>query len=136
MINMTAKEFLNRAYKIDYLIKCKIEQLEVLEAMTTKITSVLNDCWCEYTKDVHPMESVIIKMIDLELDITAEIEKLMQIKKDVSDAINDVENPEYRLILESRYISLKSWEQIAVDFGYSMQHIFRLHSGALNSVKF
>ena len=132
---MTAKEFLNRAYKIDCLIKCKIEQLETLESLTTRITSALNDCWCEYTKDAHPMESVIVKMIDLELSTASEIEKLIQIKNDVAEAISHIDNSEYRFILESRYIGLKSWEQIAVELNYDISWIYRLHRNALKAIK-
>ena len=42
---------------------------------------------------------------------------------------------EYQLILEKRYISGKSWPEIAVDLGYKMRHLYKLHDEALAAVK-
>ena len=42
---------------------------------------------------------------------------------------------EYQIILEQRYLCFKSWEQIAVDMGYSIQHTFRLHDAALTELE-
>ena len=39
---MTAKEFLNRAYKLDHRINSKLEQLESLNDLTQKITTSLS----------------------------------------------------------------------------------------------
>ena len=36
-----------------------------------------------------------------------------------------------QLLLEQRYLSFMPWEKIAVDMGYSIQHIYRLHDWAL-----
>ena len=37
----------------------------------------------------------------------------------------------YQLLLEKRYLCFMPWEKIAVDMGYSIQHIYRLHDWAL-----
>ena len=48
--------------------------------------------------------------------------------------ITDVERQWRLLILEQRYLCFKTWEQISVDMGYSIQHTFRLHDKALKEV--
>ena len=49
-------------------------------------------------------------------------------------ALNDLAThatTEYQLLLEKRYLCFMPWEKIAVDMGYSIQHIYRLHDWAL-----
>lgn len=40
----------------------------------------------------------------------------------------------YQTLLELRYLCFKSWEQIAVDMGYDLRWLYRLHHRALNAV--
>jgi hypothetical protein len=37
--------------------------------------------------------------------------------------------------LELRYLCFKTWEQIAVDMGYSLQYAFRMHEKALKCIE-
>ncbi len=45
-----------------------------------------------------------------------------------------LDSHEYQILLEQRYLCFKSWEQISVDLGYSIQHTFRLHDAALEEL--
>jgi hypothetical protein len=36
-------------------------------------------------------------------------------------------------LLELRYLCFKTWEQIAVDLGYDLRYLHKLHSRALDS---
>lgn len=40
-----------------------------------------------------------------------------------------------RFLMHSRYISGTSWEQIAVDMGYSIQHVWRMHGDILKKMR-
>ena len=48
--------------------------------------------------------------------------------------ISALEKANYRLfsLLEKRYLCFQSWEIIAVDMGYSMHHLYKLHNQALD----
>lgn len=48
--------------------------------------------------------------------------------------IKAVPNVEYQTLLEKRYLCFITWEQIAVDMNYSMQHVHRMHSAALKKI--
>lgn len=80
------------------------------------------------------MEDAILSIIELEAEINADICKLVDTKKDIVHKIKSVENPEYQTLLELRYLCFKSWEQIAVDMGYDLRWLYRLHHRALNAV--
>ena len=131
---MTAKEYLSQAYRIDRRINSKLEQVFSLRDVATKATAVLNDMVVSRTRNPHSMQETIDKIIDLENEINDDIDSLVDLKREIMSVIKSVENTEYQTLLELRYLCFKSWEQIAVDMGYSTQHTFRIHSNALNSL--
>lgn len=132
---MKAKEYLSQAYRIDQRINSKLEQIVSLRELSTKATSTLSDSPRSATRNVHSMEGIIAKMIDLEREINNDIDTLVDLKREIVDIIKKINNPEYQTLLELRYLCFKTWEQTAVDMGYSLQHIFRIHDKSLKDIK-
>ncbi len=81
------------------------------------------------------MEGVIVKIIDLEHEIDEEIDRLVDLKQEIVSLIKKVKNPEYQTLLELRYLNFKTWEQIATEMHYSIQHTFRIHDKALSLLR-
>lgn len=131
---MTSKEYLAQAYRIDQRINSKLEQIVSLRDLSTKATSTLSDSPASATRNVHSMEGIIVKMIDLEREINKDIDTLVDLKREIMSIIKKINNPEQQTLLELRYLCFKTWEQIAVDMGYSSQHIFRLHDKILKGI--
>ena len=80
------------------------------------------------------MADAIAKIVDLQAEINNDIDRLVDLKRDMVRAIKAVDNTEYQTLLEKRYLCFMSWEQIAVDMNYSLQHTFRLHDNALKKI--
>ena len=80
------------------------------------------------------MESAILDIIELEDEISKDVVELVALKKEIVEVIKQVGNTEYQTLLEERYLCFITWEQIAVDMNYSMQHIHRMHSLALKEI--
>lgn len=80
------------------------------------------------------MEDVIIKIVDMESEINADIDKLVDLKKEIAGVIHGVSNLEYQTLLELRYLCFKTWEQIAVQMGYGIDNIYKMHHKALREV--
>jgi hypothetical protein len=80
------------------------------------------------------MEDVICKIIMLEDEINAEIDRLVDLKRDIHAVIGEVQDLEYQTLLELRYLCFKTWEQIAVLMNYSTKYLFDLHARALREV--
>ncbi|MHB1652357.1 MAG: DUF1492 domain-containing protein [Desulfitobacteriaceae bacterium] len=133
---MTGKEYLGQAYRIDQRINSKLEQIASLRGLATKASSTLSDAPRNPNRNVHSLESIIAKMIDLEREINHDIDTLVDLKREIITVIKKITNPEYQTLLELRYLCFKTWEQIAVEMGYSMQHIFRIHQKSLKCVNF
>lgn len=82
-------------------------------------------------------DAALIKYADS--DYIARIDKrladLRGMLGEISRAIYSVQNGPERLLLISRYIMLKKWQDIAAEMAYHPKSIFKIHKKALKSVK-
>jgi len=129
---MIAKDYLAQTYRIDQRINSKLEQITSLRELATKVTSTISDMPHNPSKNLHSMESIILKMVDLENEINSDIDELVDLKRDIFTMIKGIKNPEYQTLLELRYLCFKSWEQIAVNLGYEIRYLYKLHGRALD----
>lgn len=132
---MKIKEYLMQAYRIDQRINSKLEQIASLHDLATKATVTYSDMPRNPNKGKSKIEDAIIKIMELEDEINHDIDRLVDLKTDITHLIKNLDSHEYQIILEQRYLCFKSWEQIAVDMGYSIQHTFRLHDAALTELE-
>ena len=132
---MTVKEYLSQAKFLDQRINSKIQQVAALNDLATKATSTLT--WMPRTPNhaTSSMEDVIAKIIDLQAEINNDIDTLVDLKRSLSKTIKAVDSPEYQTVLEKRYLCFQSWEQIAVEMGYDLRWLYRIHGKALEEVK-
>jgi len=132
---MTSKEYLSQAYQLDKRINAKISQVASLNELATKCTSTITGMPHAPSKSTSTMADTITKIIDLEHEINSDIDRLVDLKREMVRAIKAVGNTEYQTILELRYLCFESWEQISMALHLSIQHTFRLHSRALKEFK-
>jgi len=131
---MTAKDFLSQAYRIDQRINSKLEQVQSLRELATKATAALSDAPAGGNRNVHSMGEIIGKMIDLEAEINADIDRLVDLKREIVTLVNQVANHERQTLLELRYLCFKKWEEIAVAMGYGLHHLYKIHNRALDDI--
>lgn len=132
---MNAKEYLKQAFYLDKRINSKLEQVESLNTLATKATSTLSDMPKSPNRGSSKLEDTIVKIIDLQEEINRDIDKLVDLKAEMVGTIKQIQNKELQVILEKRYLCFETWEKIAVEMNYSIQHIFRLHSKALKNIE-
>ena len=92
---MTAKEYLSQAYKIDYDINSKLEQVASLRDLATKATSTISDMPGSPNRNVHKMEDAIVKIIALEDEINSDIHELISLKADITHMIKRVSREQF-----------------------------------------
>ena len=131
---MTAKEYLSQAYRLDKRIDSKIEQLKSLNLLATKCTSTLSDMPKSQSISNSRLEDTVVKIVDLQEEINRDIDSLVDLKRDIVRTIKSVQNPEYQIILELRYLCFKTWEEIAVQMNCSIDNVFKIRKKALKSV--
>ncbi len=81
------------------------------------------------------MADAVCKIIDLQNEIASDMDRLVQIKKDIVDVIGRVEDVELRILLEQRYLCGATWEEITMNLYHNRRWIFRLHDKALDAVQ-
>lgn len=131
---MTKKEYLSQAYRLDQRINSKLAQVTALNDLATKCTSTLSDMPRNPNRATSTMADSVEKIIDLQAEINNDIDRLVDLKRDLVRTIKAVENTEYQTILELRYLCFKTWEQIAVDMGYNVRHVYRIHDEAVSQI--
>jgi len=130
---MTAKEYLNQACRLDQRINSKLEQVEALRSLTRKVTVSYGGEKVSCSRKVTSMENTIVRLMEAEEDLNRQIDELVDLKRDIAQLIGTLENTDYQLLLEKRYLSFHSWEKIAEDMHYGSRWVHIVHSRALKA---
>lgn len=131
---MTKKEFKEILY-LDHLINSKIRLLENLRHSRLQVKSL--QFKTDVVKESHVknhQEDIIIRIIDLEKEITKDIDKLINEKKRAKSVIDRLDGP-YKLVMSMRYLECMKWEEIAYRLDYSIQAVYKIHGQALKRVE-
>ena len=132
---MTPKEYLNQAYWLDRRINSKLAQLSALQEMVTKTTSIMSNHVVSRTRNVHSMEDVMARIIDMQAEINGDIDRLVNLKREIMQAVKAVDNPELQTLLELRYLCFMDWPDIASEMHCSESNVYKVHSRALRAVR-
>lgn len=132
---MDAKTYLEQAYLIETQINCKLQHVLTLRELATKATSIISATGTPVkgSRDVQSMQDVINKMVDLQEEINNDIDTMVDLKNDILSIIDKIEKPEYRMILEMRYLCYMSWREITADLRRASRWVYRLHEYALEA---
>ena len=132
---MNIKDYLSQTWRINKMIDVKLEEVNELRALAEKASATLSMTPPSGTRNFSRMEDIIVKMVDLENEVQGDIENLLTLKKDITVAIRSLSNPDYKVLLELRYLCYKSWEEIMADMRYSRTHTYRIHERALKAIR-
>lgn len=132
---MTAKDFLNQAYLLDQRIKSKSEQIQSLNELATSCTATMTGMPHSPSGSTSRMADTVCKIVDLQNEIAADMDRLVQTKKDIVEVIGKVEDVELRILLEQRYLCGATWEAITMNLYHNRRWVFRLHDKALGVVQ-
>ncbi len=131
---MRAKEYLSQAKTLDQRINTKLDRVARLRSMTQKITVSMNAEQVSHTRNVSSMEDMIIRLLEEEEALNASIAELVVLKREISDVLEQIHDPDRHLILEMRYLCYHSWEEIADTMNIHIRTVFRIHGHALQDV--
>ena len=115
------------------MIDFKCEQVETLRSRLTSLGSPSTGDKVQSSLDPDKFTNTMSKIIELEEKINADIDELVDLKRDAMNCIEKLNNDVEKLVLYKRYFNNKSFEQISVEMGYSWRHIHRIHGNALKN---
>ena len=132
---MTNKAYLSQARHLDTRIKSKLQQVDSLNELATNCSMTLTGMPRNPSASNSRMAEAITKIIDLQNEINRDIDTLVDLKREIMGVIKAVANPDFQTLLEKRYLCFLSWEKIAVDMGYDLRDVHKLHTQALEECK-
>lgn len=129
---MGIKHQLKQIRLIDLEIKTKIEELDRLNNSFLKSPSL---------KEVNVQESKVglkddayVKIINLSDYIDETVDKLVDLKYQLIQAIEQLDDSRERTIIWMKYISSKGWDEIAEELKISKTTLFMLHDEAIKKI--
>ena len=128
---MNTKEYLSQAFRLNERINSKLEQIQSLNDLATNCSAVISDMPRNPNRGGAPMADAIIKIISLQEEINDDIDKMVDLKRELVSVVKEVKDVECQILLELRYLCFHSWEDIAVEMGYTVRNIHYLHKQAL-----
>ena len=133
---MDVKQWLMRAYRIDQQIRSKNEQIEIWESLARKATSDPSALPGGGGGHFNRLETYCIKIADAQTEIERQRDELINVRREIEEAISKVQNVTLRLLLEQRYLLCKGWEDIAEFMGYCVEYVKRdIHKQALRAAR-
>jgi hypothetical protein len=121
---MTAKEYLSQAYLLEARINIKMDYIQFHDDFEAKVRTV-------FSTEIH---NVVNDIASMKNKTSAEISRLMALKFEIENIINQVDNTMHRTLLELRYLHYKCWREIAEIMHYEGKYIYKLHNIALKKV--
>lgn len=131
---MTPKEYLKQAYYLDKCINSKLSQIATLRTLATKCTATFTDTPRNPNKN-STMADILDRLIDLEIELSKEIDEFVDLKLEIEQVIKKANNPEYQILLEMRYLNFRTWGEIANEMNYGIDNVYRIHRKALDLIE-
>ncbi|CDG04235.1 DUF1492 domain-containing protein [Lactococcus lactis] len=130
---MTPKEYLKQAYRLDKRIDKEVLRLKELRELAgcAQTVSYEERISSPNRSAEAPFVKVLEKVYLLEEHINEQIDKFVDLKQQMADAIDALPNPDQNLVLSYRYVHGWTWEQIADELNADRSTVLRWHVKAL-----
>ena len=129
---MKAKEYLQQLQKLDIVINQKLQELYELKKMGgIKCIDYTMEKVQSSRQNGANFETILIKIIDMENEINAEIDSFIDMKHCIINKIQTLDNSKNMQVLYKRYVEYKRLEMVACEMAYTFQYVVLLHGQAL-----
>lgn len=129
-----AKDYLKQLQKLDRLIENKLAEKEQWKAMATSTTQQLSADRVQTSGNPQKMADAIHKIIEIEAEIDACIDRLVDTKREVISTLERLNPTEYDL-LHKVYVQYMTFDDVAIKKGKSYSWVTTVHGRALKNVQ-
>ena len=129
-----AKAYLRKIELLDANINNRIDDLHALKSLVTKITATISPVCVSGSGNQDKLGDSVAKIIELQDEINRKIDRFVDLKREISDLLEQIEDPDQVKVLHKRYFEYKTWEQIALEVGYKYRNVCYIHGKALQAV--
>ena len=132
---MDAKCYLRQVERLDMQIQNKLIERQQWKDIALGITASVGGERVQASSSQQKMANAIEKCVDMEGEINALVDSLIETKKDVIATIEQIESPTEYDILHKRYIQFLPLREIADRYGREYTTITTTHGRALKNVQ-
>lgn len=129
---MTPKEYFQFTFKLDNIVQEKINLSTALKNKIFSLNTKLREELVQTSRG-NATEEQLARYFDLQSEINQAIDDLADYRLKIAFEISELSDDRYRMVLSERYVRGKKFEQIAVDRGYDIRWIYKLHGQALQA---
>lgn len=133
---MTVKEYLNQAYRLENFIRFLKDEIEYWQEVATSVSSPGFEEHYSATRNTEaPFVKTIYKIMQYQDDLNVKLDKLIKLKKEIGEVIDNVEDADERAVLQYRYLKNYSWARIGDIMIADERTVRRWHNKALAHVE-
>lgn len=131
---MNAKNFLKQLKKLDYMITNKMIEKERWLSRATDISVKYGGDRVQTSGSQSRMADAVCRYVDMEKEIDADIDRLVDAKNEVIEVIEQLSAVEYD-VLHKVYVQYMTFDEVADIYDRSYSMITTIHGRALKNVQ-
>ena len=132
----TAEEYLKSIKRLDSFILIYDRELKAMEelAMSAAVGELQEDK-VQTSINLHKKEDEVVNIIDYQEKVKNMLSEYVTRRHKLIKLLDKLEDPKHRVILYEKYILHNSWDNIADSLNYSISHVKRLRSKAVEELQ-
>lgn len=131
---MKAKDYLLQVRRINKLIELKQNEINKLN-LYLGVKAVNYEAERVQSSNTTDRTDLICKIVDFEIELKEYIKQLIDLKKEIMQTIDKLDDADLIKLLYLRYFDFKTWEEIAITMNYSYRWILKLHGISLQKIE-
>lgn len=116
------------------MIENKIAEMEHWKAVAAGTTAYSDGDRVQSTSNKEKMADAVVRYLDMEAEVNAEIDRLIDTKQEVISTIEQLKADEYD-VLHKIYVQGKSFQEVAIDKGKSYSWVTSKHGRGLANLQ-
>jgi DNA-directed RNA polymerase specialized sigma subunit len=131
---MDKKEYMLQVRKLDMMITNKLAEVEHWKCIATSTTTAADGERVQSSGSKQKMADAVARYIDIEREINADIDRLIDKKQEIIRTIEQLPTVEYD-ILHKMYIQNMDFYKVADSYGKSYSWATSMHGKALSDLQ-
>lgn len=136
---MTARDYLSQARVLDQAINARLERIARLRALVSgraaRTDGMPRGGADSAGSTFFDWTETVVKIDEMERALDRDIDRLIDLKREIAEVIAAVPDMRYRTLLEYRYLCGWSWARIARAMHYGEDWVRHAHGWALKQVR-
>lgn len=132
---MKAEEYLLQVRMLNKKIQNKIIECEQLRSMAEGTSVAITGDRVQSSGSQDKMGKTVCKMVDMQDELNAEIDKFVELKNQVIQTIQKVDDPDVYDVLHMYYVQELNWTIISKEKNFTYQWIHELKKRGITQVQ-